>query len=38
LHDRQPNSIGDQNPIAQPGTFCQIEFRLIQIKAAWATP
>jgi hypothetical protein len=27
-----PNGNGHQNRIAQPGTACQIEFRLIQIS------
>jgi hypothetical protein len=27
----QPNGIGHQNPIAQPGATCQIEFQLIQL-------
>jgi hypothetical protein len=29
-----PNSNGHQNLIAQPGTACQIEFRLIHVKQA----
>ena len=32
--DRSLNAIGHQNPIAQPATACQIEFRLIQLSFA----
>ena len=31
--DRSLIAIGHQNPIAQPATTCQIEFRLIQLNA-----
>ena len=28
----KPFYVGHENPIAQPGNICQIEFRLVQIK------
>jgi hypothetical protein len=32
LLERQPNTVGQQDLTAQPGTSCQIEFRLIHMN------